>query len=132
MILVVEDRSSLSTVLRKLLSLEGYAVHVSECGIDALAWMRTHCPRLVLMDNRMPDMTGLDVVRQAIQEHLINPSRVLFYTSAPDDVTSQMIPLGVGGCIEKGTDWNVMRRRIAHQLLVVGPRTDGVPPTAAA
>ena len=67
-ILVADDDAAIRAVLREFLEDEGY--EVSEAGDGAhvlatLAGRNGSNPDLVLMDVRMPDKTGLDVLREA-------------------------------------------------------------------
>jgi two-component system response regulator AtoC len=67
-ILVADDDAGIRSVLREFLEDEGYDVAEAEDGRGVLASLSTgngSKPDLVLMDNRMPDKTGLDVLREA-------------------------------------------------------------------
>ena len=64
-ILVVDDDAGIRTLLRELFEDEGYDVDEAANGgavLDALS--SSDAPSLVLMDVRMPDITGIDVLRK--------------------------------------------------------------------
>ena len=63
-ILVVDDEPALLQVLREALVGWGYEVYCSETGIEATAALRTELFDAALIDVRMPDMTGLDLLRE--------------------------------------------------------------------
>ncbi|HEY9777413.1 MAG TPA: response regulator transcription factor [Planktothrix sp.] len=64
-ILVVEDDGQLSAVVRDWLShKEKHAVDVVETGAEALSRLQTVTYDAVILDLRLPDMSGLDVCRQ--------------------------------------------------------------------
>jgi two-component system cell cycle response regulator DivK len=67
-ILVVEDDPWIRSLLTDLLSAEGYDVEVTSNGISALRLAREHHPDVVLLDLAMPEMSGLDVLRELRQE----------------------------------------------------------------
>ena len=63
-VLVAEDskiiRAKLTTILG---TLEGVDLRVAGDGLEALALAREHTPDLVLTDNEMPNMTGIQLLR---------------------------------------------------------------------
>src|SRR5688500_17428123 len=66
-ILIADDDAAIRGVLRDLLSDEGYDVQEVESGqgvLDALHSESNHQPQLIMMDVRMPDKSGLDVLKE--------------------------------------------------------------------
>jgi two-component system KDP operon response regulator KdpE len=63
-ILVVEDERQIRRLLRASLSGQGYRVLEAETGREGVAMAASHRPELVILDLGLPDMDGLDVVRQ--------------------------------------------------------------------
>jgi DNA-binding response OmpR family regulator len=63
-ILVVDDDESLAGLLQTLLSSSGYSVQSAFSGSEALRLMKTFLPELVLIDIGLPDVSGLEVLRQ--------------------------------------------------------------------
>ena len=64
MILVVDDDPDSRSLLRSLLSAEGYTVREADGGELALAAAHANKPELILLDVRMPDMDGMEVCRR--------------------------------------------------------------------
>lgn len=62
-ILLVEDSDSLAAVYEAYLAKEAYRVTRVATGEQALREMMKQPPQLVLLDLRLPDMTGLDVLQ---------------------------------------------------------------------
>ena len=62
-IVIVDDDLSLCHFLKRTLLLKGYQVYTYHNGREALESVREDCD-LVLLDNRMPDLTGLDVLKE--------------------------------------------------------------------
>lgn len=62
-ILIVEDEPSVAGMLAKLLEQAGYDVHTERNGTDAIAYIGAHHPDLVILDLRLPDMSGYEVCR---------------------------------------------------------------------
>ena len=63
-ILIVEDERAVARGLEYGLSKEGFEVLWAETGQRALDLARTQDPKLVLLDIRLPDISGFDVCRQ--------------------------------------------------------------------
>ncbi len=63
-ILVVDDDASSRTALSELLSDEGYDVEVAQDGFKALAKFAELGPDLVVTDQKMPGLDGLELLRQ--------------------------------------------------------------------
>jgi two-component system, NtrC family, response regulator HydG len=62
-ILLVDDDSAFRTVLGGELEHMGFHVDLAESGAQALASVRDGGPDVVLLDLRLPDMSGLDVLK---------------------------------------------------------------------
>jgi DNA-binding response OmpR family regulator len=63
-LLVIEDDSSIRTMLRQALEDEGYAVEEAGTGEAGLQAVRSGHLDLVLLDLRLPDLSGFEVCRQ--------------------------------------------------------------------
>lgn len=63
-ILVVDDEPSIRRFLRVSLSGHGYTVSEAKNGLSAVEVMVSARPDLVILDMGLPDISGLDVVRQ--------------------------------------------------------------------
>jgi DNA-binding response OmpR family regulator len=66
-ILVVDDEAPLRELLRQQLSAEGYRVKEAKDGRDAIAKVKKLLPDLVILDVKMPEMSGFDVA--AVLKH---------------------------------------------------------------
>jgi putative two-component system response regulator len=83
-ILVVDDEATMRRLLEKLLRMEGYDVLLASSGEQALAEMIKHGADTVLLDMRMPGMTGLDVCRQIRSNPRSLHTPVVFITAVND------------------------------------------------
>jgi two-component system response regulator PilR (NtrC family) len=64
-ILVVDDEPSMREMLRIVLRRDGYEVIIAENGRDAIEQLRKSHVDLLLSDIKMPDVTGVEVLRAA-------------------------------------------------------------------
>jgi CheY-like chemotaxis protein len=63
-ILVADDEPEVVDLVKIVLELEGYTIESASDGKAALAKIQAKLPDLVLLDMRMPEMTGLMVLDQ--------------------------------------------------------------------
>ena len=62
-ILLIEDSLSVARGLQYGLRKEGFTVNVASDGTSGLELFRTWRPLLLILDLRLPDMSGFDVCR---------------------------------------------------------------------
>jgi len=78
-ILLVEDTPSLARLYKQYLDGEDADVTVVGTGKEALAALTAATPSLVLLDLRLPDMDGLDILKEMKEREL--PSEVVVVTA---------------------------------------------------
>jgi DNA-binding response OmpR family regulator len=63
-VLVVDDEARIRSILEAYLTADGFGVIQAGTGAEALELARRHAPDLVLLDIGLPDVDGLEVLRQ--------------------------------------------------------------------
>lgn len=63
-ILVIEDEKSISHFISTVLNSNGYEAMQARSGAEALSMISSHCPDLIILDLGLPDMDGLEILRQ--------------------------------------------------------------------
>jgi two-component system response regulator VicR len=92
-ILLIEDDPALAHTLQEGLVREGYAVTWEAGGTKGLAHARDHQPHLILLDIRLPDLSGFDVCRRMRQMGLRQPVIML---TARGEETDKVLGLEMG------------------------------------
>ncbi len=64
MVLIVEDNELNMKLFNDLLQATGYDTLQTDDGFEAMELTRNHRPDLILMDIRLPRISGLDVIKQ--------------------------------------------------------------------
>ena len=82
-ILVVDDLADNLQILVKTLSKQGYQVRCAKNGFTALRGANTIVPDLILLDIKMPKMTGLELLAELNSRGLLNHQPpIIVYTSS--------------------------------------------------
>jgi DNA-binding response OmpR family regulator len=92
-ILVVDDDAAVTSMLRRGLSYEGFAVAVASSGAQGLALAREQLPDLVILDIMMPGMDGLEVLRRL---RAADPQLPVILLTAKDAAADQVQGLEAG------------------------------------
>jgi DNA-binding response OmpR family regulator len=92
-ILVIEDDRAIYKALKHLFEAEGYAVEVVQDGAAGLESFRASAPSLVILDLRLPKMSGRDVCREIKKQ---SPSQPLIILSAASDEVDKVLLLELG------------------------------------
>lgn len=95
-VLVVDDQPSNLRFLSKLLTAQGYQVYQAICGPLALNLAIAHCPDLILLDIRMPEMNGYEVCRRLKATAETEQIPVIFL-SVLDEMNDKLQAFRVGG-----------------------------------
>ena len=92
-ILVVEDESSLADLVRESLTNQGHTVVWKSQGAEALSEIRERNLDLLLLDLSLPDMDGLDILREVRSDH---PSLGVLILSGRGEVSDRVTGLNLG------------------------------------
>jgi DNA-binding response OmpR family regulator len=96
-ILVVDDEPQIRRVVRSMLSTRGYDVMDAPNGEDALKLVRSEKYDLVLLDNNMPGITGIEVCREIRADSEI----AIVMMSSGDEVRAQALQAGANDYLKK-------------------------------
>jgi len=83
-ILIVEDSPTQALHLKYILEQHDYQVTVSRNGRDALEYMKTHKPTIVISDILMPEMDGYELCRQIRMDENLKYVPVILLTQLVD------------------------------------------------
>jgi DNA-binding response OmpR family regulator len=114
-ILIVEDERAVARGLEYGLEKEGFAVLLAENGQKALDLAHTKKPHLILLDIRLPDISGFDVCRQLRGEGARMP--ILMLTARDEPIDKVLgLELGADDYVVKPYDLRELIARIRALL----------------
>ena len=114
-ILVVDDESSMREMLRIVLRRDGYEVVLASSGNEAIQQLQTATFDLLLSDIRMPDTSGVEVLREARQ---IDSNIVAFMMTAYASTESavEAMRLGAADYFIKPFSMDELRLKVRQHL----------------
>ncbi len=114
-VLIVDDEKLIRWSVRRQLEEWLYTPLEAESGTGALALIRAELPDLILLDVRLPDLSGIEVLREIKQNNLGVP--VIMITGDPqlDDIKTA-IKLGALDFIKKPMDFDELQITLANAI----------------
>lgn len=125
-ILVVDDELNVAQMLAEYLTEQGYQVATAHGGIEALTKIDLEKPQVILLDIRMPEMDGVEVLRRI---RSFDTEVGILMISANDDVelAKQTIAMGAFDYTLKPVDFAYLSRAVDTMMA----RSPAPPPPAA-
>ena len=102
-ILIIDDEPSILESLNMFLTEKGHRVVTAETGTTGLALFLKKSFHVVIMDIRLPDVNGLDILQSMMAEK--KPSKIIMITAFQDmETTISAIKRGAFDYIHKPLD----------------------------
>jgi two-component system response regulator (stage 0 sporulation protein F) len=114
-VLVVDDDRGIRLLLSEILTDEGYEVLEAADGAEGVTMVKVASPDLVIMDLRMPVMTGVEAIRQLKEDPTTSQVPILAM-SAGTVLRQEAAQLPVSGLIDKPFDIDALIARVALHL----------------
>lgn len=123
-VLVIDDEPAIVDLFSEYLSEQGFGVVTAAGGEEGLARLAADKPDVVFLDMRMPQMDGLETLKQI---RAVNMRVPVLMISANDDVTAakDAIRLGAFDYTLKPVDFDYLSRALDKMLASVAPSSGG-------
>jgi signal transduction histidine kinase/ActR/RegA family two-component response regulator len=116
-ILVVDDESSIQSLLRDVLNMDGHQVDVASSGAEALRSMYDRQYDLIITDIKMPEMSGPEFYRRVRDIDREQAERMVFITGDTVNVaTRQFLQKVSNPCLVKPFKVEDIREIVQRQL----------------
>jgi len=114
-ILVVDDERSMRELLAIVLRREGYEVLLAENGRSAVAALERESVDLLISDIKMPDMSGVDVLRAAKK---IDPDilGIMITAFASTETAVEAMRLGACDYLSKPFDVDLLKMKVREKI----------------
>ncbi len=114
-ILIVEDDASMRKALADFIQANSYDVIVAADAKTATALYNTHSPDLILLDEQLPDGSGIDFCHHLRHDGHKTPILMITAHDNPQTIDAAF-EAGVTDFIPKPPHWTVLRHRIKTHL----------------
>ena len=115
-VLIVDDNILDNKAVRMALSGRYFTSSVTS-GSDVFAYLGSHRPDMILLDQYMPDMTGFEVLRRLKADEHYADIPVMFITADETGaVDSKCFRLGAVDCIHKPANRDMLLQRLNSRL----------------
>ena len=128
-ILVVDDELVFCELLKTLLKSHGHEVLTANDGRQALEVFKRHRPQFTMLDLRMPEMSGLEVLKQI--RAIDTKAAVMILTAwGSDALELQARKLGVTDFLSKSLSLDTIVASLQRGLMEAAPTAGGAKPAA--
>ena len=114
-ILVVDDEVKMCITLTKLFELSHFSVAVAHNGLEALEKVDSFQPHCVLLDIRMPQMNGVEVLKKVKEKY---PDILVIMTTAvaTEESREECLEIGAAEYLIKPIDFKELLEIIKNRL----------------
>lgn len=117
-VLIIDDEITTRATLRaRLGKKEGYTVIEAQNGVDGIEQALKHTPNIIVLDWKMPDISGIDVLRELRVYDKTKHIPVLMLTSK--NLVSDVelaFEMGAVEYLSKPLDLNLISKKVASYL----------------
>ncbi len=110
-VLVVDDEEKMCYTLKKLLELSKYQAEVAHDGHQAIEKLKSFEPHCVLLDLRMPNMNGIDVLKEIKS---LQPETAVIMTTAfiTEEAQNECLSAGANDYLTKPINFQTLLEKI--------------------
>lgn len=115
-IVLAEDNSTLSLLLKFRLEKEGYKLLIAADGKEAIELIEEHDPELILTDIMMPFISGLEVISHARNKLNLQTPIIVFSAAGQEEMVLKAFDLGANDFMGKPFSPNELVIRVKRLL----------------
>jgi len=117
-VLLVDDCPTFRSALQEALEREGHQVIVAQTGEEGLRLAATHRPAMVMVDDIMPGLDGVSVIRRLRLDAAMRGTLCVLLTGSTPGIEVELRALdsGADDFVSKASDLEVIKARVRAQL----------------
>lgn len=114
-VVIIDDEASILELMSKVCKSLGHEVIGSQSGAEGLAFIRQHRPELLIVDLRIGDMNGLQIIQHCRTE---SPSTAIIMVTGHGSVETavEAMRLGAFDYLTKPFELHDLKRTVEHAL----------------
>jgi len=125
-ILVIDDERLLCDLLQEMLQRHGHEVFTAYSGCEGVVRHRECRPRFTILDIHLPDMNGIEVLKQ-IRENDPKAAVMILTGVGSDRLEREAQALGVTDFLIKGLSPDILMRAVTRKVQTQSPSETGPP-----
>jgi CheY-like chemotaxis protein len=111
-VLIIDDNEAFRCILAEWLRNQGCYPITAKNGFEGIQLACSHYPDFILCDINMPEMSGIEVLKQ-LRNNLNTLHSLFFFLTSDASLSPSLIQqLGAAGIIEKGTETSKLRQAL--------------------
>ena len=114
-LLIVEDEKNLRTLYKNEFKEEGYEVLLAKEGKEAIKIAEREAPDLIIMDIRMPQMDGIEVIKKILEK---NKDLPIIINSAYSSYMDNFMSWAAKAYIIKSSDLSELKAKVKEYISV--------------
>jgi DNA-binding response OmpR family regulator len=115
-ILLVEDSDDAREALARLLELDHFTVVTAGDGVKGLSAAKAEHPDLIITDINMPNMNGIEMIRELREEDDFRDVPILVITAYGHTVSTQAIEVGADSVMTKPVEYDELSDTVEKLL----------------
>lgn len=115
-ILLVEDSEDAREALAKLLELDHFTVVTAGDGLKGISAAKAEHPDLIITDINMPNMNGIEMIRELREEDDFREVPILVITAYGQIVSTQAIEVGADSVMTKPVEYDELSHTVEKLL----------------
>ncbi len=125
-ILLVDDELSMIKIVERRLGVEGFAVLTAMDGQEALIKAQTEHPDLIILDLKLPTISGDEVCRRLKQDPRCHTIPVILFTAKAQETDEQMArACGMDAYVGKPFHMQELLEQVRTLLAASAPHREG-------
>lgn len=100
-IVIIEDNAAVARLYESKLKADGNTVTVAMDGAEGLELVKNTKPDMVLVDLMLPNMSGVEVIKQLRRDHRFTHLPIMAYSSADEEMLAEAVQAGSTTIISK-------------------------------
>jgi DNA-binding response OmpR family regulator len=92
-ILLIEDEKNIARAVRDKLTHQGFTVQVFQSGPEALQWLVTEAPDVILLDLLLPEMDGFEILGRIRAEARTKDIPVIILSVLAEEERVKKLPI---------------------------------------
>lgn len=103
-VLVIDDNATVADVVKLMLESSGYNCTIANSAKNSFDIIHKNRFDLILLDVAMPELSGIDLLKQLKENNILHHNRVIFFSASAftdEEIADLMQQYGVLDCIRK-------------------------------